>query len=153
MDGIIAGKHHPESPSRPLTWENILKEEPLEGQHWQGAFGLPDGSTIENWEQESSSIDDLSLLDDAEYDEDASSPDSMQSVFQPETFGGRDSFLEHARNLPGRVIMETLQDRQYWRFGWRTDVNCHQKFDIGVPSSLGTGLRSNLGLADANNMC
>ena len=137
MDKIIAGKHDLDPPSPPLTWENILREEPFEGQHWQGAYGLPEGSTVENWEEESSGSDVFSILDDAEYDEDISTPDSMQPMFQPKIFGGRDPFLEHPRSLPSRAVMEALHDRQYWQYGWRTDANCHQKFDIGMPSSLG----------------
>lgn len=137
---MLTRKHDPELPSQPLTWQNILKEEPFQGQHWQGAYGLPMGSTVENWEEEESSeIDGLSLLDDAEYDEDccSSSHHSAETTFHPKPFGGHDPF-RHFIGTSGRSLTQTLSDRQYWRFGLSTNEDSHQKFDIGVPSSLGT---------------
>ncbi len=36
-----------------ISWKNILDEEPFEGQHWEGVYGLPPGSTVEGWETKS----------------------------------------------------------------------------------------------------
>jgi hypothetical protein len=94
------------------------------------------GSTVENWGEESSDSGDISLLDDADYNEDTSSHDSVQPIFQPKPFGGRDPFLQHLVGMPSREVIKALCNRQYWRSGWRTDANYNQKFDIGVPSSL-----------------
>jgi gamma-tubulin complex component 5 len=144
VERILAGSHNFDFPSQPLTWETILQEEPFEGQHWQGAYGLPNGSTVEDWGEESSDSDDLSLLDDAEYDDDTSSHESTRPIIQLRPLGIRDMSLEPSKATLGRAVVEALRDRQYWQFGWRTDASRLQKFNIGVPSSLGVEVMSNV---------
>ena len=34
---------HPLLPPEPLTWAAIVAEEPFEGEHWEGVYGLPPG--------------------------------------------------------------------------------------------------------------
>ena len=34
---------HPPRPPEPLTWAAIVAEEPFEGEHWEGVYGLPPG--------------------------------------------------------------------------------------------------------------
>ena len=34
---------HPPPPPEPLTWAAIVAEEPFEGEHWEGVYGLPPG--------------------------------------------------------------------------------------------------------------
>ena len=127
-----------------LTWKDILAEEPFEGQHWQGAYGLPPGSTVENWEEESDSSL-LSLDDLDESDGDVSSVDmdrwGHRSPSPPSTIPSPlDGKAEKARPRPNwnhLDIVETLQARQYWRPEWRSDVPTNRPFDFGDPSTLG----------------
>ena len=41
-----------------------------------------------------------------------------------------------AETLGLRHELETLQGRQYWRKGWRPDIELDSKFDLGEPSTL-----------------
>ena len=50
-----------------LTWADILAEEPFEGQHWEGAYGLPRGAVRTDGEPtdlDSDSSPSLSPLED-----------------------------------------------------------------------------------------
>ena len=39
------------------SWNDIIMEEPFTGQHWQGAYGLPDGAVVKSWDDSGSDID------------------------------------------------------------------------------------------------
>jgi gamma-tubulin complex component 5 len=97
---------NPPSVPPPLTWASILAEEPFEGEHWEGLYGLPPGfvrsretpegnlkkGTEYNRDKESERLDwdsrwstpslsplnsgDLELDDDDSFDADAPSDDS-----------------------------------------------------------------------------
>lgn len=126
--------------SPPLTWRRILQEEPFEGQHWQGAYGLPEGSTVENWDQESSDSDLFSLLGGADSSEGIASS-VEDEPFRPQA--QRDQRQRISTTFDGREIVETLRAKQYWRSGWHTDADLRRRFDIGDPSTLGKGLHAN----------
>ncbi|KAF5388371.1 hypothetical protein D9615_000745 [Tricholomella constricta] len=40
---ILHASTHPPSPPPTLTWASIVAEEPFEGDHWEGVYGLPPG--------------------------------------------------------------------------------------------------------------
>ncbi len=67
-----------ESPkeSETLTWKKIL-EEPFEGEHWEGVYGLPPGS-VKNWREPDSQSDVSSVLsldsEDLDLDDSSESP-------------------------------------------------------------------------------
>jgi gamma-tubulin complex component 5 len=128
-----------------ISWKNILDEEPFEGQHWEGVYGLPPGSTVEGWETKSldstppysplplggfgdltpslSSVD--SLSESAAEDELSLNPDvNAASMANPSSFGHRQ-------------LIEDLQRRQYWRTDWQTDASLTPSFAIKNVSSLG----------------
>ncbi|CAL1700277.1 unnamed protein product [Somion occarium] len=124
-----------------LTWKDILAEEPFEGQHWQGAYGLPPGSTVENWEDEESdsSLLSLSALDDL---------DDLDDEISSSEVEDRDVGTHERREEPQFKpswdhldIVEALQARQYWRPEWQLNVPTDRPFDFGDPSTLGPAFR------------
>lgn len=146
---VEAIRNPPESPPS-LTWKDILAEEPFEGQHWEGVYGLPSGSTVEGWEKTSDGStpslspwdDDSDDLDDDDsfpYTEDApSSPDPVERV---SSFGQPNLSLSYQH----RRVVEELQARQYWREEWRTDADLTRPFNLGDSSTLGPSLSRALG--------
>ncbi|KAI5993575.1 Spc98 family-domain-containing protein [Pisolithus albus] len=128
----------------PLTWKDILAEEPFEGQHWEGVYGLPAGSTVEGWESrdtDSDSVlspwDDSDSLgsDDGDKDEwnQPSEDLSSQSVHPPDT--SQRTPPDHApKHL---TVVEELKAQQYWRDEWRIGIDLDRPFDLGDPSTLG----------------
>ena len=139
---IEAIRHLPEPPPS-LTWKDILAEEPFEGQHWEGVYGLPPGSTVEGWEQTSDGStpslspwddddDDLDDDDSFHYAEDSpSSPVPVERVFSREQPNIHPSF-QHRR------VVEELKARQYWREEWRSNVDLFRPFNLGDASTLGS---------------
>jgi gamma-tubulin complex component 5 len=144
-------KNPPRSPK--LTWAQIFAEEPLEGQHWQGAYGLPPGSTKEDWGvvSDGSSTPPLSALglDDSEdslsdwhIDNDRAAAPAVQTVrLQPEDKAERpiaSTILESKLALAMRhtAEVEDLRSRQYWRDDWQTDASVRKRFDMGDASTL-----------------
>ncbi|EIW76310.1 hypothetical protein CONPUDRAFT_92988 [Coniophora puteana RWD-64-598 SS2] len=136
---------NPPSAVPTLTWQDILAEEPFEGQHWEGVYGLPPGSTVEKWETRSGgSTPSLSPWDDSESDE-YDREDSRFS-FEAEAFETHESF--RLPKPPGNVFQapvdvfkhlqdtEKLRSRQYWREGWQLDANISRPFDLGDASTL-----------------
>lgn len=148
-DNYLEQQRNPSKEPTGLTWKDILAEEPFEGQHWQGAYGLPPGSTVENWDEDESdsSLLSLSALDYLnESDDDLSSLDN-----EKRDLGFRDSSPSssplpeekheekptHRPTWDHLDIVESLQARQYWRPEWRLDVQTERPFDFGDPSTLG----------------
>lgn len=124
-----------------LTWKDILAEEPFEGQHWEGAYGLPPGSTIENWDAHSGgSTPSLSPLDDSDdLDDSLSSLESsevLDVVSTPETSTQRPVF-ESRPTYGHRKEFEDLRSRQYWRAEWRIDTPLTRPFNLADASTLG----------------
>ncbi|KAI6040406.1 Spc98 family-domain-containing protein [Pisolithus marmoratus] len=128
----------------PLTWKDILAEEPFEGQHWEGVYGLPAGSTVEGWESRSTDSDSLSPWDeldspsDDDGDEDRwnrpSDDLSSQSAHTPDTT--RSTVRDYTSKSPA-VMVEELRAQQYWRDEWRIGIDVNRPFDLGDPSTLG----------------
>ena len=135
---------HPPKPAPGLTWQDILAEEPFEGQHWQGAYGLPPGSTVEDWDTGSEgSTPSLSALDDLDdIDESLSSlgsPDDRLELESPPSSPPPASASAHpARasstaaepNYVHRDVVEALQARQYWKEDWRIEESAHQPWNV-----------------------
>ncbi|KAK0453053.1 hypothetical protein EV421DRAFT_1761696 [Armillaria borealis] len=71
-----------ETPKVPetLTWKKILEEEPFEGEHWEGVYGLPPGS-VKNWREPDSQSDVSSVL--SLDSEDLDLEDSSESLPTP----------------------------------------------------------------------
>jgi gamma-tubulin complex component 5 len=142
-NAYIEAIRHPPEPSPSLTWKDILAEEPFEGQHWEGVYGLPSGSTVEGWEKRSDGStpslspwddddDDLDDDDSFSYSEDLpSSPVPAERVSCYEQSRLQLSYQHHR-------VVEGLQVRQYWREEWRTDVDLSRPFNLGDPSTLGS---------------
>lgn len=150
-EDIIERSRNPSGSSSKLTWAEILKEEPFEGQHWQGAYGLPSGSIADQWEQGSHGSDSsLSPLSDSDYDnrEDMYSlsdhDESTDITEQPSApssprlqIGRMPSQEEYfSQMLQMRTFLEKLQKQQYWRQGSSSTSNADRTFDLGDPSTL-----------------
>lgn len=135
-----------------LTWADILAEEPFEGQHWEGAYGLPPGAIRtegEHTEIDSDSSPSLSPLEDEdelEEFEDSSSrwntssdiesqlptPPSQGSVLD----AGTEQYSMQIALYSHRDEVEALQALQYWRSDWRDSTRSDRPLDIGDPSTL-----------------
>ncbi|KAG6331582.1 hypothetical protein ID866_7507 [Astraeus odoratus] len=125
----------------PITWESILSEEPFEGQHWEGVYGLPPGSTVEGWEARSSgSSSSLSSWDDEDSleDEDGvlpiSAEESQLDQFSEVPHDVHANVRRHVQS--GLDIVEELKVQQYWRDDWDMRIDINQPFDLGDPSTL-----------------
>lgn len=142
-DTYVEAIKYPSKSLPSLTWKDILAEEPFEGQHWEGVYGLPPGSTVEEWEQTSDGStpslspwedddDDFDDNDSCPYTEDApSSPVPVRRALSCE----RPKI--HISPQPHRAV-EELKARQYWREEWQIDVNLSRPFNLGDPSTLGS---------------
>ncbi|OBZ70494.1 Gamma-tubulin complex component 5 [Grifola frondosa] len=141
LDGV---KNPSKMPSI-LTWKDILADEPFEGQHWEGAYGLPPGSTVENWDSHSEgSTPSLSPWDDSDdLDDSRSSSELLDDVSEPpQIFNRVDIIPTVMNNRPTNIYqhrkdVEDLYARQYWRADWHPDVPNDRSFNIGDPSTLG----------------
>ena len=150
-EAIIDRIDNPQPEKAKLTWKDILAEEPLEGQHWEGAYGLPPGSTVENWDNRSDGSSPSLSPWDSESDGDESRSASRLSHI-PET-PPTPPADEHGAEVPRleppldpmnayrhRQDVEELHSRQYWRSDWNLDASISQQFDLGDASSLGKNL-------------
>jgi len=142
-ESYVENLRNPPPPSPKLTWTDILAEEPFSGQHWEGVYGLPPGSTVEGWETRSDgSTPSLSPSDDFdEYEENGESialspPDQVElaAMFQPKITVAK-KIDRPAFNY--RKEVEDLRARQYWRPEWRMDINLTRPIDPGDNSILG----------------
>jgi gamma-tubulin complex component 5 len=127
-----------------ISWKSILDEEPFEGQHWEGIYGLPPGSTVEGWETRSLDstppYSPLPLGDISDISPSLSSTDSLPSV-ETKFFLNQDADLARMATMSSfghRQLIEDLQRRQYWRSEWQTDAASTSSFAIRNASSLGT---------------
>ena len=131
-----------------LSWKDIFAEEPLEGQHWEGAYGLPPGSIKVGWENRSDGSSSSLSPWDSESGEDKSrsaSPLSRISGTPPtppaDELGPEvprlDPPLDPMNAYRHRQDVEELQSRQYWRPDWRSDASVSKQFELGDASSLG----------------
>ncbi|OJA18586.1 hypothetical protein AZE42_11191, partial [Rhizopogon vesiculosus] len=148
-DAYIEGIRHPPEPPPSLTWKDILAEEPFEGQHWEGVYSLPEGSTVEDWERASNgSTPSLSPWedDDDDLDDNDSFPHPEDSPSTPVSVE-RASYEQPKLQFSyqHRSVVEELKARQYWREEWRTDVDLSLPFDLGDASTLGPSFSRALG--------
>ncbi|GJE84854.1 gamma-tubulin complex component [Phanerochaete sordida] len=141
---------NPEKAKSSLTWADILAEEPFEGQHWEGAYGLPPGAVRKDEDSapvDSDSSPSLSPLEDEDDFEELSSRWDTASDLesrpstppQPETALEQAVTEEFSRQIAlysHRDEIESLQAQQYWRSDWRDGVRNDRPFNIGDPSTL-----------------
>ncbi|KAI0314462.1 Spc98 family-domain-containing protein [Amylostereum chailletii] len=138
------------------TWKEILDEEPFEGQHWEGVYGLPPGSTIEGWESKSlESTPPLSPLVYEGFDNPRAqvsplnwdSPDADDDdVHVPLSTDKEPKQQFHPSvSYDHRQDVESLQTHQYWRKEWKTDASLSGDFVLGDASTLGPSLSHVLG--------
>ena len=142
-----------------MTWADILADEPFEGEHWEGVYGLPPGSVRlssqtelrdrEEWDSTPSlsplNSDDLALDEDSslsctDYEEPLSTPSVAPS---PGLSASAVTKLPHS--YEHRRQFEELRAKQYWRDDWHTDAELQSDFDTGDPSTLGLFLTLFLG--------
>jgi len=149
--------HNPPKSPSPLTWAEILAEEPFHGQHWEGVYGLPPGSTIEGWEAQSSGTSpslspwdddmDTNRGDDSDSLSLAGSVTSMQLEENDGPLrieGGRDDDYAVLEDVPEfykhRKEFEELQARQYWKPEWRMQADLDRPFSLSDHSTLAPSL-------------
>ncbi|KAI9064813.1 hypothetical protein FKP32DRAFT_1675206 [Trametes sanguinea] len=144
---MIQRLENPQHGKPTLTWKDILAEEPFEGQHWEGVYGLPRGSTVEGWEVRSdgstpslSPWDSESDLEDSHSSSELSvisetppvAPIPLQRTGESVGRASRDPLNAYRH----RQDVEELQARQYWRLEYRAGTDVSRTFDIGDASSL-----------------
>jgi gamma-tubulin complex component 5 len=135
-----------------LTWADILAEDPFEGQHWEGAYGLPLGALRVDGElpdtENLDSSPSLSPLDDeigdsetewlspfdtsSELESPLPTPLPQDAIPESET----EQFLRQSPFYIHRDEVESFQSVQYWRLDWRPGARLHQHFDMSDPSTL-----------------
>ncbi|TFK25989.1 hypothetical protein FA15DRAFT_693484 [Coprinopsis marcescibilis] len=125
----------------PLTWADILAEDPFEGEHWEGV--LDPIVVKDDWDSTPSlsplGSDDLTLDDDDSFLSDEH-PDNQSSETQ-------DSFppLQPKPSAPPYTLdheqlYDALQSRQYWRKEWHSDFDTSRGLDLGDPSTFGPAI-------------
>lgn len=119
-----------------ISWKAILDEEPFEGQHWEGVYGLQPGSTVEGWETRSLDstppYSPLPLGNPSDLSPSLSSTDSLPSIeensFQNQDDSARGSIGElsirptpHQHlHSPSRMLRHSdPQSISYWLNGIR----------------------------------
>ena len=143
-ENYLESRRNPRKDPVSISWKSILDEEPFEGQHWEGVYGLPPGSTIEGWEIRS--VDStppyspLPLDDFSDFSPSLSSVDSLPAVEAEHSLNQRahSAHMTPLSTFGHRQLIEDLQRRQYWRTEWQTDASLNLSFVIKDVSSLGT---------------
>ena len=148
---------NPDGAAAKLTWAEILAEEPLEGQHWEGAYGLPPGAVkrSDDWIEDDDydarshgSTPSLSPWDDEDdFDQDRSSLSYSDGLAPDAAFPPSPSLSADAREksilaspaarYAYRTEVEELQASQYWRPQWQSDFPTNLPFNVGDASTLG----------------
>src|SRR5258708_20779876 len=128
-----------------LVFEQIMMEEPFEGQHWEGAYGLPIGWTVEGYETMVPSSPSDSSFDDWSMDSKLvcceRSDTSAHSIPLPSTLlvtSDNSTEVEDESRLSmldAKTRMESLIRSQYWRK--EAKLIEVRAFDLGIPSTLG----------------
>ncbi|KAJ6583762.1 hypothetical protein B0H10DRAFT_1961990, partial [Mycena sp. CBHHK59/15] len=131
-DTYLEGIKNPPPPPPGLTWAEILRDDPFEGEHWEGVYGLPPGSVRNTGSRRGSNSsssnaslsplnsDDLEL-DDEDEDDSFSSLDPEEDAVDVPTRTAEISRPPHT--YAHRKEFEQLQARQYWRddYAWPGD--------------------------------
>ncbi|GJJ07361.1 hypothetical protein Clacol_001563 [Clathrus columnatus] len=137
----ISQRTDPEQSKVESTWLKILNEEPFEGQHWEGAYGLPSGSIVKTWDSENSETD-LSFeeSDDCKYQADTSSgsdddPNEIKSRPIPDSLAHKIPSLSN-KALENRFTVQKISSLQYWN-GMRPQSSQDPQFNLNRPWTLG----------------
>ncbi|KZT29375.1 hypothetical protein NEOLEDRAFT_1056725 [Neolentinus lepideus HHB14362 ss-1] len=141
---------NPAAQAQGLTWAQILAEEPFEGEHWKGAYGLPAHAVVGGSDEDERADSDSSAAwsESSEEDERGEGDESEEEQRGGEGVGvNLDGEVEVEVAIPLRYDhrdrIEELKARQYWRPEWRPDLDLSRGFDIGDASTLGaTAVRS-----------
>ncbi len=128
-----------------LTWKKILEDDPFEGEHWEGVYGMPPGS-IKNQREPDSDSDASSLWslhsDDLDVEHSSDSLPTSPRSPSPIALQSSPAFIPSLPDIRLSVLhrkeVEDLQARQYWRSDWKMPVQgTSTRFDIGDASTLG----------------
>ncbi|KAJ8514871.1 hypothetical protein ONZ45_g7639 [Pleurotus djamor] len=151
---------HPTRLTPSLTWKDILAEEPFEGEHWEGVYGLPPGSVVNIHARSDSDEDSSPSLSPLESDDDfsleviddsVSSADDHEVVDPPVGPGLIPINTEPStrnQRFENRRVYESLRNRQYWHPGWHdATMSTGRPFDIGDPSTFGPSIHQALARA------
>jgi gamma-tubulin complex component 5 len=123
-----------------LTWKSILAEDPLTGQHWKGAYGLPPGAWIRDEEDDgdnSSETPSLSSLDiSIEFDDASEVEESRDEDAEPVLTTSAQS---PATDEQTRILFDGVLAVQYWK-SWKTDSQLSRPFNSADSSTFGWSL-------------
>jgi gamma-tubulin complex component 5 len=118
-----------------------MKEEPFEGEHWEGVFSSGvrvDGDTsLSSMSERDSGVED-------ELSHSGDSDESMTSLSSPPAHLGQvlpspvPTRSEHFQgsSIESRQLMERLREKQTWREEWSMDVKWNRPFNTADPSTL-----------------
>lgn len=134
---------NPPKECTPITWKEILAEEPFQGEHWRGAYGFPPGSIVETWETRNDSSDSLSTIegltrdnnDSFSLDEFDATSEALNKIERPQ-MSLADATRLREEKYAHRQIVDDLVSRQYWRPDWHIDAALHRPFHLGDASTL-----------------
>jgi hypothetical protein len=127
---------HPPPPAGTLSWADIFAAEPLTGQHWAGAYGLPPGARADADADDDDSSDASSVLE-RELELDLTPPDSdFDTASSADEAPPPDVTARVHEAYAHRKAVEALERRQYWRADARS-AQAARAFDLGDPSTLG----------------
>ena len=144
---------NPPPPPKPLTWQDILAEEPFEGEHWECVYGLPPGSVRGKSQDATYEWDNTPSLSPLESDLelDGNDTDSLSASGSGEPRSTMQEIREPAitkstesdKTVPPFTVthqwsLENLKTRQYWNEDWQGDVDTTREFDLNDPSTLGS---------------
>ncbi|KIO31078.1 hypothetical protein M407DRAFT_19953 [Tulasnella calospora MUT 4182] len=130
---ILHSIRNPPSPPHVLTWEDILAEEPFEGEHWRMPPS-PSSSSLSSW----SDLPSKQQLVDSE-DSTSAAEDSISSEspdLRPDE--GEASNKGEPNDDPQGTI-DALQQQQYWT---NQSPLKDTPFNLGDPSTLGPAFAS-----------
>ncbi|KAH8834345.1 Spc98 family-domain-containing protein [Flagelloscypha sp. PMI_526] len=140
-DSYLENIRNPPQAPKLLTWETILAEEPFEGEHWKGVYGLPPGSVKRDPDDSdgSSSLESSLEMSPLHSELDLRRRDSTSSEDSPPV---AEKVQEPSRRMAPytfahRTAYENLKHSQYWRPEWRGDADVERPFNLGDPSTLG----------------
>ena len=142
---------NPPPPPKPLTWADIFAEEPFEGEHWEGVYGLPPGSVRGISQDATYDLDTTPSLSPLESDVDLDGDDtnslsaSGAGESHPTVPEKREPIMKSAesdRTVPPYTVshqqsLENMKTKQYWKEDWQADVDTGREFDLNDPSTLG----------------
>ncbi|KAF8314738.1 hypothetical protein DL93DRAFT_2167155 [Clavulina sp. PMI_390] len=138
---------NPQRESDALTWAAILRDEPLEGEHWKGAYGLPPGATKEGWEAENffesdSDASDLSDFDLRHLNIQGTRKNTVITPVLSETeslTSAEDEMHVSGQDVMSTIVSEEMEALQYWKQAGllpREFDGSTPGFDLGDPSTL-----------------